>query len=99
MGRRGSGASRRRVRSPIGSGAASSRTFMNQQPWVAFTGTTAAACSTAARRSTRWPSATRGSTIPQTNLITPLHEAMERPTIYVIGENGARATSSVAALG
>jgi hypothetical protein len=28
---------------------------------------------------------------PANNLITPLHEALERPTIYVIGENGARA--------
>src|SRR5450631_4444540 len=28
---------------------------------------------------------------PVNNLITPLHEALERPTIYVIGENGARA--------
>jgi hypothetical protein len=28
---------------------------------------------------------------PFNNLITPLHAALERPTIYVIGENGARA--------
>jgi hypothetical protein len=28
---------------------------------------------------------------PFNNLITPLHEALERPTIYVIGESGARA--------
>ena len=28
---------------------------------------------------------------PANNLITPLHRALERPTIYVIGENGARA--------
>lgn len=28
---------------------------------------------------------------PANNLITPLHAALERPTIYVIGENGARA--------
>jgi hypothetical protein len=28
---------------------------------------------------------------PFNNLITPLHEALERPTIFVIGENGARA--------
>jgi hypothetical protein len=28
---------------------------------------------------------------PFNNLVTPLHEALERPTIYVIGENGARA--------
>lgn len=28
---------------------------------------------------------------PVNNLITPLHEALARPTIYVIGENGARA--------
>ncbi len=28
---------------------------------------------------------------PANNLITPLHEALERPTTYVIGENGARA--------
>src|SRR3954471_16051692 len=28
---------------------------------------------------------------PANNLITPLHAALERPTIYVVGENGARA--------
>lgn len=28
---------------------------------------------------------------PFNNLMTPLHAALERPTIYVIGENGARA--------
>ena len=28
---------------------------------------------------------------PFNNLITPLHGALARPTIYVIGENGARA--------
>jgi hypothetical protein len=28
---------------------------------------------------------------PGNNLITPLHRVLERPTIYVIGENGARA--------
>jgi hypothetical protein len=28
---------------------------------------------------------------PRNNLITPLHSVLERPTIYVIGENGARA--------
>jgi hypothetical protein len=28
---------------------------------------------------------------PFNNLVTPLHAALERPTIYVIGENGARA--------
>jgi len=28
---------------------------------------------------------------PKNNLITPLHRVLERPTIYVIGENGARA--------
>jgi hypothetical protein len=28
---------------------------------------------------------------PFNNLVTPLHGALERPTIYVIGENGARA--------
>jgi hypothetical protein len=28
---------------------------------------------------------------PANNLITPLHRVLERPTIYVIGENGARA--------
>src|SRR5258708_13890048 len=28
---------------------------------------------------------------PFNNLITPLFEALERPTIFVIGENGARA--------
>ena len=28
---------------------------------------------------------------PFNNLITPLYEALERPTIYVIGQNGARA--------
>jgi len=28
---------------------------------------------------------------PANNLITPLHAVLERPTIYVIGENGARA--------
>jgi len=28
---------------------------------------------------------------PANNLITPLHAALEQPTIYVVGENGARA--------
>jgi hypothetical protein len=28
---------------------------------------------------------------PFNNLITPLYTALERPTIYVIGESGARA--------
>jgi hypothetical protein len=28
---------------------------------------------------------------PMNNLVTPLHEALERPTLYAIGENGARA--------